>query len=408
MITINKHNFILFGFIFCAFFDEVLTFELGSIFITPLKLFSIILIFFYPKMGLKNIVRAPKILKFYIYLHLFILVHVFLAFYTGDLRFSTFLDRLIHIITAMLALLIIYNSFEKNKIDISQLQKVFLWVFSIEVLILFFEILTGRPFFTHGIVGNSPLEVRGFHADRIFLSEYIFIGNMILFSILKSKIIKYTVFFLSMAIVISSDSNTGVLLLSSCFLFYFLKDKVNLGLKVISVTFFFVLFTQISFIQKKLLSEDALIKSQERFEGYFGENMSQDNWRLYSAITLIENLKDKPTVLGEGFGANARFLSRKAFLDKELSAHSVLSIIYDYGLIGMFFICLIVFLLIKNIISISRINMIKENRNYLMFFFMFNLLIFSRFILYYQTTIVWIYVIGIAMISSFKKRLIKS
>jgi hypothetical protein len=189
-------------------------------------------------------------------------------------------------------------------------------------------------------LGNHVI---GFNLERLFLCEFLNLG---LASVLlerghgsrKAIIVVWTV-----VIVAATKSFTGLLglglvaiVMSSRRLHY----VAILG--AVAVIFGVVLrpaFTEIVYSPAEL--EYLEYRYRTNIEDY-----QESNWRYLSSVLLVREALETPTLLGHGYKENERFLrepyedyyyakhGRRDKEERRLSSHTLLSVLYDQGLVG--------------------------------------------------------------------------
>lgn len=385
-------------FIVFAFFDEVLTLEVGSVFFTPVKLFSLFATVLY-FLQLKNNVRkdaySSQSRLGFTFLYLYILLSIMFAIVGGDGSIGSLAERFFHFSSALIIIDLCIGYFVNGRTQLDKIITCLIVIFYIEVAAASIEVIRGQPLINFGIVGKSPLKIRGFHADRIYLAEYLALGWFLMY-ISKSSYIKLIFFgVISFVLALASGSNTAIILFAMVGIYIAYSIK-NTALKMSLIVLALVFSFSFSLIRSSILDDYELAKIKQRDEMYYEAEVSANsNWRLWAIYEILENVIQSPSLIGNGYDSSTSFLEQKSGYLYRMKAHNVVSVFYDYGIVG--FICSVILFigLTKNLIR----NMVNKNRDLLSHLaFIFSVLILSRFLFYYHTTIVWVYVVGIALI----------
>lgn len=398
MKNINFQTRFLILFIVLAFLEEVMTFQIGSVFFTPIKAFSIFAVGCYLNKK-SNLSRKEAynngVRKGFTLLYSYILISIIFSILSGTTSLGGGLERFFHFFSSLIIidLLILYLSL--NKIDISKVIQLLLVIFYIELFVSFSEVVLQRPLIKLGIVDLSPLKIRGFHGDRIYLAEYLSLGWFLLYITNKSKLTLGFFGLVSFIVIVASGSNTAILLflIVSVYIIYSIKSKV---LKIFLLSLAIISSSLFNVIRNEFLSEADLNEIERRNEMYYEEEISEStNWRLFAIVQIWDEFLSNPTIFGNGYEASSNFLEKKSNFLYRMKPHNIISVLYDYGICGMLFAVILLFGLLKNIL---KMLVIKHRSNLSHLSFIFSALVLSRLLFYYHTTIVWVYIVGIAFI----------
>jgi hypothetical protein len=378
-----------------AFLDEVLTFKAGEVFITPLKVFSVYAFILYLS-KIQEIRRTKKPVLFisFRFLYSYVIISLIISGFYNGISLSMF-ERAFHFFSSLIIINLIYDFLLKKQINFRIMVDILIWIFYVELAVSMLEVIYQRPLINVGIVELSKLRIRGFHADRVFLAEYLFVGLMLLY-IKKANIFWFLgIAFLCVVVTASSGSNTALVLIAIGGL-YVLYNIKKMWLRVILMGLCVVGVVSISLIRQATLSESDLIEIQKRQEMYYSDVDGTSNWRLFATTELINDFISNPTLFGNGYESSQDFLEKKSGKFMKVKAHNILSVLYDYGVIGFVLLSILTYTLSKSAIILF---LRKKPDIIVQLGFMFAILLLSRFFLYYQTTIVWTYMMGIPFVA---------
>ncbi|MDR0261939.1 MAG: O-antigen ligase family protein [Sphingobacterium sp.] len=397
---ITKNNFetsFLIAFIIIAFLDEVLTIRVGPIFFTPLKAYSLLSLFVYLKDSILKIRKSSyqnKVRSGFTLLYIYILISIIFSVLQGG-AVGGLIERFFHFFSSLIIIDLFVKYIINKKVDLEKVINVLLSIYFIELTVTFLEAVLQRPLINLGVVNLSPLKIRGFHGDRIYLAEYLPLG-WFLFYIkhgisYKSVLLGGITFF----VIILSGSNTAILLflLVAIYITYSLKNTVT---KIFIIFISLLASLSLNYLRSKFLDDTDQMVIQKRNEMYYESDVdAKSNWRLFAISTIWEDFVSSPTIFGHGYEGSEKFLERKSGYLYKMKPHNIISVLYDYGFIGGIFAIILLWGLVKNTIKTLRIN----NRTTLSHLsFIFSILILARLLFYYHTTVVWVYILGIAII----------
>lgn len=406
MKNLNFETKFLIAFILIAFVDEVFTFDLGGVFFTPVKMFSVYSFFVFLNNRvfiLNKNAYYDKVRKGFTLLYAYILIAIVFALASGGLSLGL-IERFFHFLSSLIIIDLLVKYFLSNKINYEKVISAILIVYFIELTVSFVEVIIQRPLINLGVVGLSPLKIRGFHGDRIYLAEYISLGWFLYYVKNGQNLKLFLLGLLSFIVVIVSGSNTATVLFAivGCYFAYSLR---SIFLKVVLIILAILAASTYSFFRAEFLSESDLAQISKRNEMYYeGGADETSNWRLFAIYEIWDDFVENPTLLGHGYEESSRFLEIRSNYLFLMKPHNIVSVLYDYGLIGGVLALILIIGLIKNAI---KMTIIKNKTLLTHLSFIFSVLILSRLFLYYHTTIVWVYIVGVAIIAANNRLLLK-
>jgi len=321
---------------------------------------------------------------------------------------------LFNIIT--LYILILWRSNMKY-IDIKKVYenavRVFMYIFFLELIIGTAQLLFRQQIIPSiGIISsNMPYYIFGLNYERLFLAEFLTIGYAIIvienkYSFLTRTLLGIIVF----TIVLISGSFTGLLGLILAIIYS--RKLVGNMLSKVSTAIIIALVIFRPTIEETFLSSSSLRYQNARTDYYFNDSYEY-NWRLYSGSMIIDAVKKSPRLLGAGFRASNYMLqpyyefyilnkSRiKAKEDKYVSSHTILSTLYDQGILG-FSIILIFIYASFNWIYKSYFTKTEDPfvKNYYKLTGVILILFILRLFLYYHSLIHWHFLVALMLAST--------
>ncbi|TYP94609.1 O-antigen ligase-like membrane protein [Sphingobacterium allocomposti] len=385
-------------FILTAFLDEVFTIQIGSVFFTPLKGFSVFATLVYLSRITGNVrlnAYDSSTRKGFTLLYLYILTAIVFSLVQGG-AIGGLLERFFHFLSSLIIIDLLISYIKRNKVNLTAIINTLLLVYYIELIVAFGEVLLQRPLINVGIVNLSPLKIRGFHGDRIFLAEYLSMGLFLYFhkNGINLKLLALGV--ISFIIVIVSGSNTAIILFAvvGAYIAYSLKNKT---LKVVLIIMAFLGASTFSVLRSKFLSDADQVQIEKRNAMYYSGGSNADaNWRLFAITEIWDNFLSEPTVFGHGYESSSDFLELKSNYLYKMKPHNIISVLYDYGAIGGLFAGVTLIGLFTTAYNMFRI---KRRDTLTALSFIFSVLMISRLLFYYHTTIVWIFIFGVAIIT---------
>ena len=407
MIFIFKKSYYISLFIISFMIDHIFSFELGSIFISPFKITSIVLSLIFIVEGkyyLQIKFSSEKGQRCLLLFILFNFLQMISLFYS-PVSLSQKVNYLMMHFTAIIIVVGFFNILKKTntKDTLKVISKNLSVFFLIEISLLTLEFLSnGRGSLLNiGLLNNPDLDgyrMVGFHWERLYYAEYLILGFLaVTFKKWKKRLL-YFLFLTVLILVYLSDSYTGQLGIVMLLILFFV-DKARMRIKKRFMLIIFALLA-IGYILPSTLS--MLNRSDRDFreirkETYFQDSM-ETNWRIYSSTTLLKKFIDSPTIIGEGYKSNNLFLKGINKSWKAVSAHTFVSILHDQGILGIILFFLILQIQVSTNLNILR-NLNKDASNKLLysFVFMFNVLMILRFIFYYHSINQWIYLIAIPL-----------
>ena len=305
----------------------------------------------------------------------------------------------------------------RSNIRYIDLEKVYKYATKVFILIFFLELIIGAAqlIFREQIIpsigiisSNMPYYIFGLNYERLFLAEFLTIGYAIIiledrYSFFTRTLLGITVF----TIVLISGSFTG--LLGLILTVVYSRRLAGNMLSKISTAIIIALVIFRPAIEETFLSASALRYQTARTDHYFNDSYEY-NWRLYSGSQIINAVKKSPSVLGAGFRASNYMLqpsyefyifnkSRiKAKEDKFVSNHTILSTLYDQGILGF----TIMLIFIYSAVSwIFRSYKAKPEDQFFSKYYKLTgvllILLLLRLLLYYHSLIHWHFIVALML-----------
>lgn len=216
----------------------------------------------------------------------------------------------------------------------------------VNILAGYMDYIVGRRVIPSGVRSADytyGIGIMGFHADRIYLGEYIVIAIACLIGLssgsLKHRALLIAVTLLGGAQLVLMNSYTGMLGFTAIFVVYFIFAPLVKKIALIPLSGLVLLF--IGFVYVTYAPEDIKAEQAMKFENRVaGEETTE--WRYVASLLIWERVSQTPSFLGKGYRATEKLLEYYSGIVS--TPHTVISIIYEQGLVGaaifLWFICL--------------------------------------------------------------------
>ena len=411
----NKPAFVLMLLPLAALLNDSLTFQLGSIFVTPYKIALIVSasIFVQESISLINQKSNKLLSNIGVVFIGYCLLLLFSVFYSDVLRISQRINYSLFIVCEII--LITGLTYKLQNIDFSKtinsLKNVVLFIFVSSLILSTAQLILKDQIIYTGLFASRKVSyaITGFNIERLFLSEFLIFGMaMIMFTKRYTKLARAVLFLWVGFLIVFSGSFTGILGFTGFTLT--LIRKINYKLLSI-VTMLIISVTLLSNANYGEKIEARLAFNDDKFDSYY-TNASEENWRLISSLALINEVISHPTVFGHGYLSSAIFLkdinysySKQKYgiskaTDKANTSHTFFSVIYDQGLVGLGVITIFIMMLIALIIKLFKkrnFNSGSTDNLILKLTLIIGLLVLLRFSFYYHTINHWHYLILIIL-----------
>ncbi len=402
-----------------ALLRDILIFPVGSIYLTTYKIALLSMAFYsiynYRIYGSGQKGFRKNVTNSFILFLILLLISILLS---HDISINEKVNHfLFNLIT--LYILILWRS-NMGYIDLEKVynkaSRVFMFIFFLELIIGTTQLLFRQQFIPSiGIIsGNMPYYIFGLNYERLFLAEFLTIGYAIIiienkYSFLSRTLLGITVF----TIVLISGSFTG--LLGLIFAILYSRKLVGNWLSKVSTAVIIALVIFRPAIEQAFLSESSLRYQNARTDYYFNDSYEY-NWRLYSGSMIIEAAKKSPQLLGGGFRASNYMLQpyyefyvsnksgRETKEDKYVSSHTILSTLYDQGILGFSIILSFIYAsfnwIYKSYFAKTEDPFVK---NYYKLTGVILILFILRLFLYYHSLIHWHFLVALMLASTAPK-----
>lgn len=259
------------------------------------------------------------------------------------------------------------------------------------------------------IPDNLSYYITGFNYERLFLSEFLTLGITSI-SVSKNKYTGKILFILmgwTFLLILLSNSYTGLIGLVGALIIssrrYARRVLILLPLSIM-----------ISFLSSYIVTDTELLNREEKTKRYI-ENYDVSNWRYISSISLIREFIRKPTIFGNGYKSNEVHLAplfdkyyyrkhnRYLSEHKNNSSHTLISILFDQGAIGMITFISFLVLAVKTILWLltikKRVFTANTENALIILTSVFMWLMIMRYLFYYHTLQHWFYIIAIVLLN---------
>lgn len=390
------------------FLNEVLTIDLGPFFLRPEKialLVSCYLVFPYVSVPFKSAGKAAGLLRVWVYYNFWMGISVF---WNPD--YGTFLNQLNVFIKhggeALLTCGFVGAIIRTGGMNaIRRLFPLFMLFISLEIVTGTLDYLAGQrvvPSGTRDADYTYGIGIFGFHAERLFFAELMVLGTAISLGRLTSgggnPLLRWIVFALAPLFLLLLTSYTGImayLLLLSVYLLKLSNLKGRLVIVVLAVVGIAVMPGLYNTLTPDWFREATTKKLESRMEG--GDTTE---WRFLTSVYLLEKVLENPSFIGEGYFASKDEIGK--FFDKAVTSHTLVSIPFEQGMIGVALFGSLLFILLKQFYALARRNTFQDQlpNDIRLFVIAVTLCTLMRFLFYYQVANFYPYLLAVTLLTS--------
>lgn len=396
----------------CQILETFVSIEIFNVFLTPLRIWflsglTISIKYLHPKSLLQFIENSKVHLAFFTFciLNIFSIFHSEKSLSTAIFYFGIWLS--------VITISIRYNTNKsETSFNVKKVINTLKFAFWVDISAASLQIIfRDHIFYRLGIFGTiseSLVKVRvgdttpysqfvtGLHIERLFLCEFLLIGLVIFIFRDNNIALKILLVLWVGLIIITTGSLTGLVGFFLLITIYVLQSLSNLmrWCFISLIPLLLIISTiQIDSRNSKVLLEK--IYGDKKAASITTESRSS-NWRFVSSLHLIEQLSfNHHLILGNGFRSHEQLMpdiwvaynqakQRKNYVEsKAMSVHSMLSVLYDQGLIAFISLVALLFLWIS---FTPSINFSSKDILYNKLFQCFLLITSLRFLFYYHSS----------------------
>ena len=392
------------------FLNEVLTIDLGLLFLRPEKIALLVgcyLVFPYASVPFNVAGKSSLLLRTWVYYNLWMGISVFWNPEYGSIlnQLNIFLK---HGGEALLTCGFVGAIMRAG--GLNTLRR----VLPLFVLFAFTEIITGSldyllgqrvvPSGTRDADYTYGIGIFGFHAERLIFAEIMVIGTAISLGRLTSGggsfLLRWIVLVLAPLFLLLLSSYTGILaylLLLSIYLMKLANWKGRLSIVIIMVLGVAVFPNLYGTLTPDWFREATAKKLESRMEG-----SETSEWRFLTSAYLLERVWENPSLVGQGYFASKDEIG--SLFDKANTSHTLASIPYEQGAIGVALLGWLLFLFLWHLYDFLRSDDTHDHmpKDIRLFVVAVALCALMRFLFYYQVSNVYLYLLAVTFLSSAK------
>lgn len=392
------------------FLNEALTIDLGPFFLRPEKislLIGCVLLLRYAVVPFKVRGKVSLLLLVWVYYNLWMGLSVF-----WNQEYGTFLNQLNvllkHCGEALLTCCIVGAVIRIGGVlSLRKILPLFMLFVLLEIVTGSLDYLAGQrvvPSGTRDAEYTYGIGIFGFHAERLFFAELMVIGTAISFGRLScgggNPLVKWLVLAVAPLFLLLLSSYTGILTYLLLLAVYMVKIGTPKGRALILALVLLgggLLPNLYGTLTPDWFRESTAKKLEGRMEG--GET---SEWRFVTSAYLLERVVEEPTLFGKGYFSSKDEIGR--FFDKAATSHTLISIPYEQGGVGVVLFGLLLILLLSHLFDLLRRSGPHQAvpPDLRLFIVAVSLCSLSRFLFYYQIANVYLYLLAVALLVSAK------